>query len=444
MAVVDNYENVVARSSSGEIRNAPTYQRTFTVRCDNPDTSMVDIANAPGINYGTPHPHDASCFVTNIDVDADGDSMLIYTVSYTYTRPVGDLSVTGGTPSDGGGGGGNTPPDPLKIPEGYWSGSCVLQQEMKQAGVEMTNGRAYTSGIPVDYSSPQLKMTNFYTNWDDVEKIIDSVDMLNIVGWQRKDGGCWKVVDVNWSFKEQSSEQKRLEYFEVTATLQSAKSISYDGYKHDLQNWPCQFDPTVWKAEQVNGGPGPLLKDPGGTYRGPSVDEGYSYQSWYEIPGWFPQIPSAGFQEKGPRVPCKLSDGTDHPWRTTSTLRPIMTKIVYKNCEGNEIPYEDLPKGDLPENEPCEWPEEEPTTEEQPLDWEGKRVKKEEQCEDGLQATEPCIVIPWTESSVGFAIDFEEIFGKGPPFRPKAGPLPEPTNDDDIPARDEPYRGFCP
>ena len=77
MAVVNSYENVVARSSSGEIRNSPTYNRTFTVRCDNPDTSMVDIANAPGISYGDPHPHDASCFVTNVDVDADGDSMLI-------------------------------------------------------------------------------------------------------------------------------------------------------------------------------------------------------------------------------------------------------------------------------------------------------------------------------------------------------------------------------
>ena len=58
MAVVTNFENVVARSSTGEIREAPTYKRTFTVRCDNPDTSMVDIANAPGIKYGDPHPHD--------------------------------------------------------------------------------------------------------------------------------------------------------------------------------------------------------------------------------------------------------------------------------------------------------------------------------------------------------------------------------------------------
>ena len=84
MAVVRSFENVVDRSSTGEIRRVPTYKRTFTVRCDDPDTSMVDIAKAPGIGYGDAHPHDKSCFVTTVDVDADGDSMLIYTVSYGY------------------------------------------------------------------------------------------------------------------------------------------------------------------------------------------------------------------------------------------------------------------------------------------------------------------------------------------------------------------------
>ena len=439
MAVVNNYENVVARSSSGEIRNAPTYQRTFTVRCDNPDTSMVDIANAPGITYGAPHPHDASCFVTNIDVDADGDSMLIYTVSYTYTRPVGNLSITGGTPSGGGGGGGdggegggdgNTPPDPLKIPQGYWSGSCVLQQEMKQAGVTMTNGRAYTSGIPVDYSSPQIKMTNFYSTFEDVERIIDSVDMLNIHSWQRQPGGCWKIVDVNWSFKEQSSEQERLEYFEVTATLQSAKSILYDGYKHDLQNWPCQFDPTAYALDAG----GTVVKNPDETYNGPTSTgpDDSSYESWFFIPGWFPQIPSAGFQE------LIFEDSNDNPL-IRPELRPIMTNIVYRNCAGEEIPYEDMEKGEQSDNAPCEWPKEEPTTEEQPLTWEGRRYLPGS---GRPLREEPAIVIPWTEQSVYFAIDFVDLFGGGPPFPPRPGPLPIVRTDYDLAPR--PPENPCP
>ena len=227
MAVVNNYENVVARSSSGEIRNAPTYKRTFTVRCDNPDTSMVDIANAPGIKYGDPHTHDASCFVTTVDVDADGDSMLIYTVSYSYTRPVGDLSVTGGTPTDpsGGGGCGNRPPDPSLIPEGYWSGSSTL--ETKQTGylphtaepMEMTNGRPITSGFLLDFASETLTMHNYYSDWNSVRRIMQSVDKMNSATWPLDAPEsiygrlAWKIISCNWSFKQQVSDQQRLEYY---------------------------------------------------------------------------------------------------------------------------------------------------------------------------------------------------------------------------------------
>lgn len=374
MAVVNNYENVVARSSSGEIRNSPTYKRTFTVRCDSPDTSMVDIANAPGISYGDPHPHDASCFVTNVDVDADGDSMLIYTVSYSYTRPVNDLSVTGGTPtpSGGGGGSGNTPPDPLQIPEGYWTGgsgiesrnSPVTQGWGANPGVviRMTNGRPYTSGVVVDYATEQISMTNYYSDWGSVAKLSNAVDALNNdtwpVGYDTDTYGpmAWKVISVNWSFKQQVSQQNRLEYYEVQVTLQRKERQAYTDGIHIRVGWPG-----VAIAQNV-------------------------------IPGWLPQIPSAGYQE---------NDGT-------GKLIDIVKDVQYYECDGSKM---DPPEDDTPGCQ--QYPRKEPVTEEMPLDKDGFAVRPGN--------TNCAIIVPWTERYPDTL--FADLFGNGPPYAPKKGPL---------------------
>ena len=392
MAVVNNYENVVARSSSGEIRNSPTYKRTFTVRCDNPDTSMVAIANAPGITYGAPHPHDASCFVTNVDVDADGDSMLIYTVSYTYTRPVNDLSVTGGTPSDPSGGSVNkeTPPDPLQIPEGYWTGSSTLetrQSPVTTTGeqIRMTNGRPYTSGIPTDFAAEQIVMTNSYASWDDVAKIGRCVDKMNSTTWpvgtEETTYGplAWKIMSFNWSFKQQTSEQQRLEYYDVSVTLQRVTLNAFDSDHMKLIGWPDAL---------VN-------KDANGKVTGPKGNR---------FPAHLPQISNTGFREK-----YYKPDAVGQP--VLAGLRDITTDIVYYNCDGEEIDPPNDPDED--ENSPCvKFPRKEPTTEEMPLDLLGRAVPPD---------TKGSIIIPWMEDIT--PIDFTELFGNGPPYAPKKGPL---------------------
>jgi hypothetical protein len=388
MAVVNNYENVVARSSSGEIRNAPTYKRTFTVRCDNPDTSMVDIANAPGITYGAPHPHDASCFVTNVDVDADGDSMLIYTVSYSYTRPVGDLSVTGGTPIDpsggGGGGGGNTPPDPLKIPEGYWSGGSALEVRQSPitrsfvaaalpvAGklIRMTNGRPFTNGVALDFASEQLNLTNYYSDWEDVKRIAERVDVRNLLTWPKNAAAnlygplAWKIVGFNWSFKQQSSGQQRLEYYEVQVTFKRDILWRYIDGTHILQGFPAAVEADI-KANKVG------------------------------IPSSIPMIASAGFQEKD----------------KNNELSAIPVNIKYFDCDGKPVDPSKIPTdpGQDPDGPCAAYPRKEPTTEEMPLDKDGKACPPN---------TAGAIIVPWTEEYP--LSDFNIIFGDGPPFKPKA------------------------
>ena len=382
MAVVNNYENVVARSSSGEIRNSPTYKRTFTVRCDDPDTSMVDIADAPGIKYGDPHPHDASCFVTTVDVDADGDSMLIYTVSYSYTRPVGDLSVTGGTPTDPAGGGTdkNTPPDPLKIPEGYWTGGSALETRQSSTtrgygdvsgeAIRMTNGRPMTSGVVMDFASEQIVLTNYYTSWDDVANIGLNVDRMNGEAWPTSATNtaygplAWKIVGYNWSFKQQTSDQQRLEYYEVQVTFKRSILWKYKDGIHILQGFPPAIENNI-KAGTVG------------------------------IPATLPMIASAGFQEIG-------DDGE---------LSSINVNIKYFNCQGDPVDPANIPTDpDQDPDGPCAaFPRKEPTTEEMPLDKDGKACPPD---------TPGTIIVPWTEEYP--LADFTKLFGNGPPYKPKA------------------------
>ena len=383
MAVVNNYENVVARSSSGEIRNSPTYKRTFTVRCDDPDTSMVDIANAPGIKYGDPHPHDASCFVTTVDVDADGDSMLIYTVSYNYTRPVGDLSVTGGTPtdpsSDGGSPNPNTPPDPLKIPEGYWTGGSALETRQSSTtrgygdvsgeAVRMTNGRPLTSGVVMDFASEQIVLTNYYTSWDDVANIGLNVDRMNGEVWPTSATNtaygplAWKIVGYNWSFKQQTSDQQRLEYYEVQVTFKRSILWKYKDGIHILQGFPAAVENNI-KAGTVG------------------------------IPATLPMIASAGFQE--------LDDDGE--------LSAIQVNVKYFDCQGDPVDPVNIPTDpDQDPGGPCAaFPRKEPSTEETPLDKDGKACPPD---------TPGAIIVPWTEEYP--LADFTKLFGNGPPYAPK-------------------------
>ena len=392
MAVVRNFENVVARSSTGEIREAPTYKRTFTVRCDDPDTSMVDIANAPGIKYGDPHPHDALCFVTTVDVDADGDSMLIYTVSYSYTRPVNDLSITGGTPEDPTQPdlNPNTPPDPLKIPEGYWNGGSALETRQSSTtrgygdvsgqAVRMTNGRPLTSGVVMDFASEQLVLTNYYTSWDDVANIGLNVDRMNLESWPVSATNtaygplAWKIVSYNWSFKQQSSEQQRLEYYEVQVTFKRSILWKYKDGTHVLQGFPPPVESKI-KAGTVG------------------------------IPATLPMIASAGFQES---VYPKLLNGSEDYSKDPIGVTPIQTKVKYFNCDGDEV---ENPNGSgVDPDSPCaEFPYYENTTEEVPLNTYGKAVPPK---------TEGCIIVPWTEEYP--LADFTTLFGNGPPYKPKA------------------------
>jgi hypothetical protein len=170
---------------------------------------------------------------------------------------------------------------------------------------------------------------------------------------------AWKIMSCNWSFKQQSSEQTRLEYYEVTVTLQRKDLEVADFNVHDLQGWPLGADKDI-------------------------------------LPGWFPRVISAGFQEIQ---------------KDTGERGPIKIPIVYKDCDGKV-----LDPSTFPDNENClQYPASEDTTEEFPLDIFGEAIQK-----DDIDA-KAAIIVPWTEQKN--PTSFASLFGNGPPYAPKKGPL---------------------
>ena len=398
MGVVRSYENVVDRSSSGEIRKASTYRRSFTVRVDSPDTSMVDISKSPGINYGDQHPDDSSCIVTSVETEASNDSMLIFTVSFNYTRPESSEIVGGSAPSEGVDP--NGIPDPNKIPEGTFAGSSSLSTTTLATTnsyksnfgpgvgtvsgqiIRLSNGRPYTSGVDVFYSSEEIKYTNYFFDFQDVLKLNMLINKSNNAVWpvgaNAEEYGtlAWKVVSVGWGYRQQSANQSTLRFYEVSITLQRSGLFDFDPDVHILQGWPQDIADLV-KNNKV------------------------------KIPRRIPQIISAGFQYliENPF----LEPGADF----LTNLVPIMVPITYLDCDGQPLDPKDLNQ-DGPNCQ--QFPAFEQTTEELPLDIEGKV------CKPGDEEAKPARIVPWVEDAP--LVDFEAFFGPGPPFAPKAGPLP--------------------
>lgn len=338
MAIIGYFENASDRQSSGNIRETPEYSRAFTVRVDDPNTSLLDIAAAPGIHYGDVHPEDESVYVTNVEVTAEGDSLLIYKVRYTYSIVTAE-AVSGGASAAanaaaGGAGGSAPPPDPLSLPVDYWSGtSSLYQQETFQdaAGNPLVNtaGTPFPRGASRDKVEQQLTLTRSYAinQYGLMMQHCGFVGYVNSTAWPGTgDGseiGWWRLSGSNWAFREQSSGGVRLPYYEATFNFSYRRGLTFDASK------------MVWLG-------------------GNGIQANYGSK----VPPWAGMVPSMGYDELA-QAPNAMFP--------KMVRTPIMRAIEYRNCAGAPITP---PAGDP--NDPCEWPIAEEVTEPQPLDIDGR------------------------------------------------------------------------
>jgi hypothetical protein len=379
MAVVQSYESIADRSASGVIRESPTYRRSFVVRVDNPATSLKEIGAAPGINYGDQHPDDPTTYVTNIEVSAKGDSMMLYQVDFQYGLSK-DATVTGGAAAaaaagGGGGGGGVPPPDPLALPYDYWSGSSSLYSIRRQID-NYRNTIANTAGVPIaggvedQKVELQLILNKFYA-FDDFASLqshcfltgaINSEPWPNNVAGTGSDPYGWRLSGASWNFRQQVSDTATLNYYEGVFTF---------SYRTPM---PLDWTKMRYSSALTSAAAPPAFTQP------------------YVTP-WCPWIASKGYTQ--------LKDGGSifNP----NDREAIRQQVEYRNCD-NEV----IVPPSTDDNYPCEWPTSEPVSEPAALDVAGKAAS---------QASPPAIVIADVihESKV---VDFHAEFGSPPTNQP--------------------------
>ena len=240
MAIVQTYEIAEGRGVSGTARESLQYTRAFAVKIDDPATPMDEIAQAPGILLGSPHPDDPSVFATSFDCSIS-DDLLLYTLNVTYQAP---LLIDASTESGGG------PEGKIEYavaPADTWSGSssvaavpCTRDADIGGGGVNrLTIANTAGVGIPdlqKDQAFAQLQLVRCYTTLTALTSDMTAyTNKINNVDWiSAGDKYCWKCQGCNWQKETQSTSGVNLTYFVAT--------------------WVFAFDEREWKLEPLNVG----------------------------------------------------------------------------------------------------------------------------------------------------------------------------------------------
>lgn len=92
MGIVSCEELPKGRTLSGKVQETDAYTRSFLVRVDSLDVSLIDISNAPGVALKAEHPENSSIIAMEYDVKCVHDSGLLWQVDFKYYAEPVDLN----------------------------------------------------------------------------------------------------------------------------------------------------------------------------------------------------------------------------------------------------------------------------------------------------------------------------------------------------------------
>ena len=230
MAIVQTYEIAEGRGVSGTARESFQYQRSFAIKIDNPATSMAEIAQAPGILLGSPHPDDPSVFATSFDCSVS-DDLLLYTLNVTYQAPALIDASSDGPGSGGGGGGGY---DYAVVPADTWSGSssvaAVPISTDKDGEAIVNTANTPIPDLQADKAYGSLSLTRSYDTASDAATALTIyANKINSDPWAGTAAKTWKCQGGSWQKQTQSSGGENLTYYSATF------NFAYDADKWKLQ-----------------------------------------------------------------------------------------------------------------------------------------------------------------------------------------------------------------
>ena len=230
MAIVQTYEIAEGRGVSGTARESLQYTRAFAVKIDDPATPMDEIAQAPGIVFGSPHPDDPSVFATSFDCSVSED-LLLYTLNVTYQAP---LLIDAST--EGGGGGPEGKIEYAQMPADTWSGSSsvaagpVSTDKDDKAIVNTAN--TPIPDLQADKAYASLSLTRSYATAAEAATALTTyANKINEDDWAGTAAKTWKCQGGSWQKQTQSSNGVNLTYYSATFTF--------------------AYDEAEWKLQQV-------------------------------------------------------------------------------------------------------------------------------------------------------------------------------------------------
>ena len=223
MAIVQTYEIAEGRGVSGTARESLQYTRAFAVKIDDPATPMDEIAQAPGIVFGSPHPDDPSVFATSFDCSIS-DDLLLYTLNVTYQAPALIDASTDGPGSY----------DYAVVPADTWSGSssvaAVPISTDKDGEAIVNTANTPIPDLQADKAYASLSLTRSYATAAEAATALTTYsNKINSDAWAGTALKTWKCQGGSWQKQTQSSNGVNLTYYSATF------NFAYDSDEWKLQ-----------------------------------------------------------------------------------------------------------------------------------------------------------------------------------------------------------------
>lgn len=181
MAIAAFVETPKGTGVSGKYGESFTFTRKFLVRVDNPSTSRVLIANAPGVKFGDGHPNFASHKAMEFDLTEESGDGMIWSLTVKYYVPPVE----------------NTPDTNTGMPKDCWaaSGSTTTIPAFKDKDGELVVNSA---GDPLEGSEREasdfsLTLTKCYADlsWSTIAQ--SHSNSVNDVTWNGSPARTWKA-----------------------------------------------------------------------------------------------------------------------------------------------------------------------------------------------------------------------------------------------------------
>jgi len=214
MSVTGWNESTASRSLSVAVGEGFKWQRSFTVQVDDPQTPLLDIINAPGINLWAPHPEDQFAFAQKFEAKPRSSNLLLYEVTVNYDKvPLSNQDREEQKPGTGA--------SPTALPHPVWSGgsrTMTVPFTIDEDLVAVSN----SAGIPFPDAEKTIFLPTLSVTMPFATLAAANTAMLSIVGavnntaWYGGAIGTWLCESGKWSWKTENQGNVQQKYVEVS------------------------------------------------------------------------------------------------------------------------------------------------------------------------------------------------------------------------------------